>query len=480
MDEIAVVIPLYNGSRWIRRTLESVVSQTRPAREIVVVDDGSTDDSREIAASFSAVRLIANSDKGSGSARNLGLHRSDSPLVAFLDQDDVWHPRHLELLGRALDREPAAVAACSLGASIGDDDEPWFDPELNACAQPIDLWSVFPFGLVRCPGLVLSRRNALKAVGGWNTQTTYVADIELWMCMNRLGSFLQLDAETMGVRVHHDSYSGVLRQKRIDRYIEALLRFAERFAENGAAAFVPTDTLARRLRLTRSMVSLAQAFVVEDRRRFRWAIKEMIASIEPEPATFRSQSLHTLLWFLSPDKLPDRKRSLLSDLYALWPRRHNEREILRRAFLAWPASFWIRECLAYPMDYSRCQLLVRSTIRRLLRPESPLVTAGVDADGWTRSKWFIRGDANRSATRIRLRLHLPTWSGLYEQRLTIHSPAARTTRVVLSPGYHSIVIEASEATIEAESHFRLPNESRLRSLQLLSATSQGEVRRNAA
>lgn len=100
---VAAVIPLYNGAPFIREALTSVLTQTDPADEIIVVDDGSTDDGdgaaivREM-AKVHPIRLLSKSNGGQGSARNLGIAESHSSHIALLDQDDIWYEDHLAVL----------------------------------------------------------------------------------------------------------------------------------------------------------------------------------------------------------------------------------------------------------------------------------------------------------------------------------------------------------------------------------------------
>lgn len=99
---VAAIIPLYNGSRYIGRALTSVLEQTRPADQIVVVDDGSSDDGAEVARRLAGndprFSLLTKDNGGQSSARNFGTKHSDCDLVAFLDQDDWWYPQHIETL----------------------------------------------------------------------------------------------------------------------------------------------------------------------------------------------------------------------------------------------------------------------------------------------------------------------------------------------------------------------------------------------
>src|SRR5712671_1477586 len=98
---IAAIIPLYNGGRWIEQSVRSVLAQTLPADEFIVVDDGSTDDGPrtvERLAQSHPIRLLRKPNGGQSSARNFGVAHSRSALIALLDQDDVWYPHHLATL----------------------------------------------------------------------------------------------------------------------------------------------------------------------------------------------------------------------------------------------------------------------------------------------------------------------------------------------------------------------------------------------
>jgi glycosyltransferase involved in cell wall biosynthesis len=98
---IAAIIPLCNGAKYIGESLRSVFTQNLPPSEIVVVDDGSTDEGPQIVedlASTHPVRLLRKQNGGQASARNFGIDHTTSELIALLDQDDLWYPNHLEQL----------------------------------------------------------------------------------------------------------------------------------------------------------------------------------------------------------------------------------------------------------------------------------------------------------------------------------------------------------------------------------------------
>jgi glycosyltransferase involved in cell wall biosynthesis len=89
---VSVVVPVYNGSEFLAECLGSLLAQDHPAVEIVVVDDGSTDDSADIAERYSAIRTLRRVHEGLGGARNAGIAATTGPLIGFCDADDLWKP----------------------------------------------------------------------------------------------------------------------------------------------------------------------------------------------------------------------------------------------------------------------------------------------------------------------------------------------------------------------------------------------------
>jgi glycosyltransferase involved in cell wall biosynthesis len=99
-----VVIPCYNAARFLGETLASVLGQTAPPAEVIVVDDGSQDESAAVAVAFGPpVRVVRQENQGECAARNRGIDEARGDWIAFLDADDVWEPRKLELQLRALE-----------------------------------------------------------------------------------------------------------------------------------------------------------------------------------------------------------------------------------------------------------------------------------------------------------------------------------------------------------------------------------------
>jgi hypothetical protein len=115
--KISIVIPLYNKARYVKRALDSIESQTFSDFEVIVVDDGSTDDGAALVSSYpdQRVRLITQSNAGPGAARNAGIAQAQGELIAFLDADDEWLPTYLEESVRLLESWGTQVASVSSG-----------------------------------------------------------------------------------------------------------------------------------------------------------------------------------------------------------------------------------------------------------------------------------------------------------------------------------------------------------------------------
>jgi glycosyltransferase involved in cell wall biosynthesis len=104
---ISVIIPTFNAARYLPDAIDSVRRQNYEPLEIILVDDGSTDDTRSVAARFPDVRYLYQQNQGAAGARNTGIAAAAADILAFLDVDDLWTPNHLRLLLPPLLAEPA-------------------------------------------------------------------------------------------------------------------------------------------------------------------------------------------------------------------------------------------------------------------------------------------------------------------------------------------------------------------------------------
>ena len=116
MEIVSVIIPTYNRADLIRETIDSVLSQTYPEFEILICDDGSTDNTQEIINSYNDSRIKYLYQKNSGlpaKARNLGLQVAKGSYIAFVDSDDIWLPTKLAKQIQILQKKPQIMAVAS-------------------------------------------------------------------------------------------------------------------------------------------------------------------------------------------------------------------------------------------------------------------------------------------------------------------------------------------------------------------------------
>ncbi len=119
---VSVIVPSYNRSPWSGATLRSVLAQSTPVQELIVIDDGSTDDTAAVVSAFGAsVRYVRQDNAGVSEARNYGARLATGEYLAFVDSDDLWHPRKLEAQLTALQQSGAqwSITGCDV---IGLDD----------------------------------------------------------------------------------------------------------------------------------------------------------------------------------------------------------------------------------------------------------------------------------------------------------------------------------------------------------------------
>jgi glycosyltransferase involved in cell wall biosynthesis len=106
---VTVVIPAYNGERYVADAVTSAIRQTHPALEIIVVNDGSTDETGNVLAGFGGrIRVVSQANKGLSAARNAGIQGAKGQWIGLLDADDTWRPKKLEYLVAEIQKEPSA------------------------------------------------------------------------------------------------------------------------------------------------------------------------------------------------------------------------------------------------------------------------------------------------------------------------------------------------------------------------------------
>jgi glycosyltransferase involved in cell wall biosynthesis len=202
-NSISVVIPAYNAAKYLPESLNSVLSQTLPPDEILVIDDGSTDDTVAVASAFPGVRVASYENAGPSAGRNRGMALATGDWVAFLDHDDLWLPQKLEKQMRMLNSHPEADV-CVTGSQLFQDvdgkrlfTEPTIPPPSEKLGRSL-------YGETRlCPSFVIVRRSMLRTVGDFETKQRKAEDWDYWLRLEQAGARFVSCPEVLGLyRVH--------------------------------------------------------------------------------------------------------------------------------------------------------------------------------------------------------------------------------------------------------------------------------------
>lgn len=204
--QISIIMPCYNAEKSIGTSIDSVYRQTFKDFELIVVNDGSNDDSlailKKLAGRYSGLRVIDQPNMGPGPARNHGIKEASGQFIAFLDSDDSWHPDCLAKLHRALqNNKDASIAYCGW-QNIGLEPnhcKPFIPPDyekpdkietlLRGCRWPIHG--------------ALTRKSVIDEAEGFDEQWTSCMDYDLWLriaCFNKV----VLVPEVLAYYHHHD------------------------------------------------------------------------------------------------------------------------------------------------------------------------------------------------------------------------------------------------------------------------------------
>ena len=190
-ERVSAVIPAYNAAWCLRRAIDSVLNQSFREVQAIVVDDGSTDGTAAVLASYAGqVKVVTKPNGGLSSARNAGIRAATGEYVAFLDADDRWLPHKLERQVAWMDAHPDAVF-CSTAARV-----------VNAAGATTGEWQCANYPGSTLEGIfarnayvagsgsaVLARRGALLAAGGFDERLKSLEDIDMWMRLAARGDY---------------------------------------------------------------------------------------------------------------------------------------------------------------------------------------------------------------------------------------------------------------------------------------------------
>ncbi|EAW38412.1 glycosyltransferase [Lyngbya sp. PCC 8106] len=247
--QVSVIIPAYNGSRYISQAVESVLSQTDCHFEVIVVDDGSTDNTNTILQHYSdRIRYFSQKNQGVAAARNRGIQEAKAEIIALLDQDDIFLPHKLAEQTACFQKFPEVGLVNSGWRLINREGyniseiEPWHNlPDLDL--QTLIIHSPI------LPSAIMFRRTWWEKIGGFNSRFNGVDDAEfVWQLAARGCQAIWLPKITVEYRQHHQTVS---HQKAVERAETVIVAQNNFFSQKGLSdAVIQLEKPARYEELT--------------------------------------------------------------------------------------------------------------------------------------------------------------------------------------------------------------------------------------
>jgi glycosyltransferase involved in cell wall biosynthesis len=226
MPQISVIIPSYNQAQFVAAAVESVLAQTYPEVEAIVVDDGSTDDTQAVLAAYSGrIRCIHQENRGLAGARNTGFLASRGDYLLFLDSDDLIHPDKLALHVSLMEADPAFGLVYSAWQQINaDGTQVLGEVRPNRQGQLLKELLLRRFFFFASAAVV--RRECMERVGLFDESLQWSEDADMWLRLARAGyPFGYIDRTLLKYRIHADSMTASISPEQVRGWLAGLDKF---------------------------------------------------------------------------------------------------------------------------------------------------------------------------------------------------------------------------------------------------------------
>lgn len=311
---ISVIIPSYNSARWVAEAVESVLAQTLKPAQVIVVDDGSKDDTARVLKPYvdrGAIEYVFQENCGVAAARNTGIRRATGELIAFLDSDDIWHTRKLELQHQVLASSPEIGVLGTATFDWPGSTSPL--PTGNRLYQAKEIvWGELVVRNYLLTSSVVVRRDALNSAGPmyFDINLHGPEDYDLWLRIAERWKMANLDVRLTGYRFRATSLG-----RQPVTMEDGLCRVLRKLEQRNAWAGPRGKFLRRK---SRAYLYYTCALMYREHGRWAAAFNRAVRSIMVFPYPFRNQEVRTrfgrpkLLVLLIVSQLPLRWRAAAS------------------------------------------------------------------------------------------------------------------------------------------------------------------------
>ena len=275
--KISVIIPTYNHAQYLPDSIQSALSQTLKPLEVLVVDDGSTDNTAEVVARYPVTHLRP-PHGGLSATRNVGMRESKGDWVALLDADDIWLPEKLELQAKAIQNQAFCYCATKMFYRDGHEESRTFYPDT-------EVKTVLRHHNCIDPSAVLVRKDVLLRIGGFNEHMPAGEDWEAWLKLGRVCEFVGIPQELLLYRVTGSS---------MGTDPEIVMRSMEAIVDAGTADLPPLRRYieARRMRSVRTALA---AVKYRDRGDYANTLHYALKAFAHWPSPFYDRAFRVLM-----------------------------------------------------------------------------------------------------------------------------------------------------------------------------------------
>lgn len=209
MPKISVIIPTFNSGKYIKEAIESVLRQTYKDLEIIVCDDGSTDDTKKVLERYSEkIRYFFQKNNGPAAARNKGIEHAKGEFIAFLDADDEWLPEKLELqINEILKSDSVGLVTCGRYIIYENGNSIVFQPEINNLSKQSLLKTLVMKNVIGGGSSVLARKACFEKVGLFDEKLLVSEDIDMWFRICKDFDFISINKPLLKYRHLNGSQS---------------------------------------------------------------------------------------------------------------------------------------------------------------------------------------------------------------------------------------------------------------------------------